>query len=91
MLRQPQRLPSSKRGCRFGVRGVEEEKERLERRKKELEELISGEKEILLKKNIPVEQMMEFLGYEKLTEEMLEKYVDGIYVYDDGRVKIKYK
>lgn len=34
---------------------------------------------------------MEFLGYEKLTEEMLEKYVDGIYVYDDGRVKIKYK
>ncbi|MCU6731663.1 Inner membrane protein YgaZ [uncultured Coprococcus sp.] len=70
---------------------LEEEKERLERRKKELEELISGEKEILLKKNIPVEQMMEFLGYEKLTEEMLEKYVDGIYVYDDGRVKIKYK
>lgn len=67
---------------------LEEEKERLERRKKELEELISGEKEILLKKNIPVEQMMEFLGYEKLTEEMLEKYVDGIYVYDDGRVKI---
>ena len=70
---------------------LEEEKERLERRKKELEELISGGKEILLKKNIPVEQMMEFLGYEKLTEEMLEKYVDGIYVYDDGRVKIKYK
>ena len=70
---------------------LEEEKERLERRKKELEELISGEKEILLKKNIQVEQMMEFLGYEKLTEEMLEKYVDGIYVYDDGRVKIKYK
>lgn len=43
----------------------------------ELEELICGEKEILLKKNIPMEQMMEYLGYEKLTEEMLEKYVDG--------------
>ena len=70
---------------------LEEERERLERRKKELEELINGEKEILMKKNIPVEQMMENLGYEKLTEEMLEKYVDGIYVYDDGRVKIKYK
>ena len=70
---------------------LEEEKERLERRKKELEELISGEKEILLKKNIPVEQMMEFLGYEKLTEEMLEKYVDGIYVYDDGRVEVEWK
>ena len=70
---------------------LEEEKERLERRKKELEELISGEKEILLKKNIPVEQMMEFLGYEKLTEEMLEKYVDGIYVYDDGKVEVEWK
>ena len=70
---------------------LEEEKERLERRKKELEELISGEKEILLKKNIPVEQMMEYLGYEKLTEEMLEKYVDGIYVYDDGKVEVEWK
>ena len=34
---------------------LEEERERLQRRKKELEEMISGEKEILLKKNIPVE------------------------------------
>lgn len=40
----------------------EEERERLQRRRQELEELISGEKEILLKKNIPVEQMMEYLG-----------------------------
>ena len=57
---------------------LEEERERLQRRIQELEELISGEKEILLKKNIPVEQMMEYLGYEKLTEEMLEKYVSNI-------------
>lgn len=70
---------------------LEEERERLQRRIQELEELISGEKEILLKKNISVEQMMEYLGYEKLTEEMLEKYVAGIYVYDDGRVEIKCK
>lgn len=70
---------------------LEEERERLERSRQELEELISGEKEILLKKNIPVEQMMEHLGYEKLTEEMLEKYVAWIYVYDDGWTKIKYK
>ena len=48
-------------------------------------------KEILLKKNIPVEQMMEYLGYEKMTEEMLEKYVKGIYVYDDGRVEVEWK
>ena len=62
---------------------LEEERERLERRRQELEELISGEKEILLKRNIPVEQMMEYLGYEKLTGEMHEKYVAWIYVYDD--------
>ena len=70
---------------------LEEERERLQRRKQELEELISGDKEILLKKNIPVEQMMEYLGYKKLTEEMLEKYVEGTYVYDDGRVEMEWK
>ena len=68
---------------------LEEERERLRRRIQELKELISGEKEILLKKNIPEEQMMEYLGYEKLTEEILEKYVKGIYVHDDGRVEVE--
>ena len=29
-----------------------------------------------------------YLGYEKLTREMLEEYVQGIYVYDDGRVEV---
>ena len=70
---------------------LEEERERLRRRIQELKELISGEKEILLKKNISEEQMMEYLGYEKLTEEMLEKYVKGIYVHDDGRVEVEWK
>ena len=70
---------------------LEEERERLQRRIQELKELISGEKEILLKKNIPEEQMMEYLGYEKLTEEILEKYVKGIYVHDDGRVEVEWK
>ena len=32
-------------------------------------------------------QTPEHLGYEKLTEEMLEKYVAWIYVYDDGWAK----
>ena len=41
------------------------------------------------RKSFPVEQMMEYLGYEKLIEEMLEKYVDGIYVYDDGKVEVE--
>ena len=66
---------------------LEEERERLRRRIQELKELISGEKEILLKKNIPVE----YLGDEKLTDETLEKYVKGIYVYDDGRVEVEWK
>ena len=70
---------------------LEEERERLRRRIQELKELISGEKEILLKKNIPEEQMMEYLGYEKLTEEILEKYVKVIYVHDDGRVEVEWK
>lgn len=33
--------------------------------------------------------MMADLGYEKLTREMVEKYVGEILVYDDGRVEIK--
>ena len=66
---------------------LEEERERLQKRVQELEELINGEKEILMKKNVAVEQMLKYLGYENLTREMLEEYVQGIYVYDDGRVE----
>ena len=35
--------------------------------------------------------MMEYLGDEKLTEETLEKYVKGIYVYGDGWVEWEWK
>ena len=49
----------------------------LQKRVQELDELINGEKEILMKKNVPVEQMLKYLGYEKLTREMLEEYVQG--------------
>ena len=66
---------------------LEEERERLQKRVQELEELINGEKEILMKKNVPVEQMLKYLGYKKLTRKMLEEYVQGIYVYDDGSVE----
>ncbi|CUM92971.1 Uncharacterised protein [[Ruminococcus] torques] len=31
--------------------------------------------------------MLKYLGYEKPTREMLEEYVQRIYVYDDGRVE----
>ena len=70
---------------------LEEERERLQKRVQELDELINDEKEILMKKNVPVEQMLKYLGYENLTREMLEEYVQGIYVYDDGRVGVEYK
>ena len=70
---------------------IELEKEQLQKRIQELEALVSAEEEILLKKNIPVEQMMEYLGYEKLTREMMEEYVEGVYVHDDGRVEIRWK
>lgn len=70
---------------------LEEERERLQKRVQELGELINSEKEILMKKNVPVEQMLKYLGYEKLTREMLEEYVQGIYVYDDGRVEVEWK
>lgn len=63
----------------------------MQKRIQELEAFVRNEEEILLKKNIPVEQMMEYLGYEKLTREMLEEYVEGIFVYDDGRVEVRWR
>ena len=36
-----------------------------------------------MKKNVPVEHVLMYLDYEKLTREMLEEYV-----HDDGRVEI---
>ena len=36
--------------------------------------MINDEKEILMKKNVPVEQMLKYLGYENLTREMLEEF-----------------
>lgn len=70
---------------------LEEESKRMQRRLQELEELANGEREILLKENFPVDQMLEDLGYGKLTREMLEEYVQGIYVYDDGRVEMEWR
>lgn len=48
---------------------LEKEKLNLQKRIQEVENLIGDEKEILLKKNIPVDQMIEFMGFEKLTPE----------------------
>lgn len=64
------------------------EQEQLYNRMQELEELAGTEKEFLTKKNLPVERLLEDLGYVKLTREMLEKYVESIFVYDDGRIEI---
>ena len=54
-------------------------------------EKLNLEKEILLKKNIPVDQMIEFMGFEKLTPEVLQKYVKAIYMHDDGRIEMCWK
>jgi DNA invertase Pin-like site-specific DNA recombinase len=70
---------------------IDVSKEQLKKRVQELESLIHTEEEILLKKNIPVGQMMEFLGYETLTREMLEAYVEEIYVHDSGKIEIRWK
>ena len=67
---------------------LEEEKGRLEAQEQELEKLICGEEKAEVRKDVSVEGMEEYLGYRKLTSEMLEKYVDGIYVYDDGGVQV---
>ena len=66
---------------------LEKEKLNLQKRIQEVENLIGDEKEILLKKNIPVDQMIEFMGFEKLTPEVLQKYVKAIYMHDDGRIE----
>ena len=63
-------------------------KTQLEKEKLNLQKRI---KEILLKKNIPVDQMIEFMGFEKLTPEVLQKYVKAIYMHDDGRIEMCWK
>ena len=69
---------------------LENERKRLQKRVQELERVINSEKEIVMK-NVQEEQMLKYLGYEKLTREMLEEYVQGIYVYDDGRVEVEWR
>ena len=77
------------RSVRFNQ--LEKEKLNLQKRIQEVENLIGDEKEILLKKNIPVDQMIEFMGFEKLTPEVLQKYVKAIYMHDDGRIEMCWK
>lgn len=38
-----------------------------------------------------VDQMIEFMGFEKLTPEVLQKYVKAIYMHDDGRIEMCWK
>lgn len=65
-------------------------KDRLQKRIQELKTLI-GKEEVLLKRNISVDQIVELMGDTILVREMVEKYLDVVYVYDDGRVDIKWK
>ena len=70
---------------------LEEEKGRLEAQEQELEKLICGEEKVEMRKNLSREEREECLGDRKLTRNVLKKYVKGIYVYDDGRVKVEWK
>ena len=47
--------------------------------------------EVEMRKNLSREEREECLGDRKLTRNVLKKYVKGIYVYDDGRVKVEWK
>lgn len=67
---------------------IEVRKGELQKRIQELKTLIGKEEEILLKRNIPVERLA---GDTILIGGMVEKYLDVIYVYDDGRIEIKWK
>ena len=68
---------------------LEERKECLKRREMELNELIDRKKETMTRENVSKEELKEYADCKKLTREVLEKYVEGIYVYDDGRVEMK--
>lgn len=70
---------------------IEKRKKNLQKRIQELKTLIEKGKEILLKKNIPMNQLAEVMGDEKLTRELVEKYLDAVYIYDDGRVETMWK
>ena len=69
---------------------LDKEKGALQKQIQELEEQIRKEGEIL-QKSIPVEKMTEFIGCEELTADMLEEYVEEVFVYDNGRVEVKWK
>ena len=69
---------------------LEEESKYLQKRILELQKLVSDEKEILKSKKIGKQSKKGFV-YEKLTQELLEKYIYGIYVYDNGIVKMWWK
>ncbi len=71
---------------------LEEEKTVLENKIQDTEALlISEEKRTEPRANIIVDQMTDALKAEKLTGEMLERYVKEIIVYNDGRIVMKWK
>lgn len=69
---------------------IEKRKKNLQKRIQELKSLIGKEEEVLLKMNIPVDQMAELMGYEQLTRVMVKEYLEAVYIYDDGKIEVSY-
>lgn len=69
---------------------IEISKDALQKQIQELKTLIGKEEDVLLKKNIPVERLVECLGHQRLTRELVEKYLEVVYAYDDGTIEIEW-
>lgn len=70
---------------------LEEKKDYLKKREMELKELIGRESETMMRKNVSTGERKKYEDCKKLTKIVLEKYVEGVYVYDDGSVIMKWK
>lgn len=65
--------------------------EKLEKQNDEINALIEKEKEFLNNKHEMDYQLMEYLGLERLTCEIVERYVEAVHVHDSGKIEIQWK
>lgn len=76
------------------VRLKEEIANRLEKINEQYDEinaLIEKEKEFLSNKHVMDPQLMDYLGLETLSREVVERYVGAVRVYDSGKIEIQWK
>ena len=70
---------------------LEHEREQVQEAIRETKKRKVEKQELLEKQYMSVDELMKFQGYDKIDREMLEKNLDAVYVYDDGRVEIVWK